>query len=52
MKKSKEIKALLIDAELHYELKMRAAETRKTIKELVEAALRLYLDGGPAKEGR
>ena len=46
---TKEIKTLFIDAELHHELKMRAVETRKTIRELVEAALRLYLDGGPPK---
>ena len=37
---------------LHREVKIRAAETRKTVTELVEAALRLYLDGGPVKEGK
>lgn len=47
-----ELRTINIDPELHHELKIRAAETRKTIKELVEAALRLYLDGGPAKEGK
>jgi len=39
----KEVKTLKIDADLHQQLKVRAAETRKTITELVEAALRLFL---------
>ena len=42
-----ELRTINIDPELHHELKTRAVEVRKTIKELVEAALRLYLDGGP-----
>ncbi len=41
---NEEIKTLYIEAELHHKLKMRATETKKTIRELVEAALRLYLD--------
>ena len=46
------VKSLWIDAELHHELKMRAVETRGSIRQLAEAAIRLYLDGGPAKEGK
>lgn len=41
-----------IKDDLHREVKIRAAENRKTVTEIVEAALRLYLDGGPAKEGK
>lgn len=33
-----------IDAELHRRVKIRAAENTKTITEIVEAALVLYLD--------
>jgi len=40
-------KSLWINAELHRELKMRAAETRRSIRDLAEVAIRLYLDGGP-----
>ena len=41
-----------IESELHRQVKIRAAENRKTVAEIVEAALRLYLDGGPTKEGK
>lgn len=44
-------KSLWIDAELHRELKMRAAETRRSIRDLAEVAIRLYLDGGPKNPG-
>jgi len=47
-----DVKSLWIDAELHQELKIRAVETRKSIRTLVEVAVRLYLDGGPGKEGK
>lgn len=39
----KQTKTLKIDAELHHQLKMRAAETKRTINAIVEAALRLFL---------
>jgi len=38
-----ELKNLKIDPELHRQLKIRAAETNKKIREVVEAALRLFL---------
>lgn len=45
MEKETERLSLDIDADLHRSVKIRAAEVRKTMTELVEAALRLYLEG-------
>lgn len=39
-----ELKNLKIDPQLHHQLKMRAAAEQTTIRELVEAAVRLFLD--------
>lgn len=44
MKKDTTPLNLKVDSELHRQLKIRAAEVRKTMTELVEAALRLFLD--------
>jgi|GEM_PF-3998167 len=38
-----ELKNLKIDPELHQQVKIRAAETNRKIREVVEAALRLFL---------
>ena len=43
-------KALKIDSELHRLIRIRAAETQVTITEIVEAALRLYLDTNSHKQ--
>jgi len=39
-----------INTDLHQQAKIRAAETRKTLTEVVEAALRLFLDGRKVDE--
>lgn len=40
----KDTKCLNIDKELHAQAKIEAAKRRVTLKELVEAAIRLFLD--------
>ena len=42
----KATKTLKIDAELHRQVKIRAAETKGTITQLVEVAIYLYLNEG------
>jgi hypothetical protein len=41
----KDIKTFYIDKELHRRVKIEAAQRGMTLRAIVEAALRLYLDG-------